>query len=57
MDEELLRGRAAAKKNSKKTAPELLLPYVPGGKQTAKNTRGMSLYVPLSSFKFIKRAR
>ncbi|XP_026733180.1 cyclin-dependent kinase-like 1 isoform X2 [Trichoplusia ni] len=30
MDEELLRGRAAAKKNSKKNAPELLLPYVPG---------------------------
>lgn len=32
MDEELLRGRAVAKKNSKKTAPELSLPYVPGGK-------------------------
>ncbi|CAH1639315.1 unnamed protein product [Spodoptera littoralis] len=33
MDEELLRGRAAAKKGSKKTAPELSLPYMPGGKQ------------------------
>ncbi|CAB3230579.1 unnamed protein product [Arctia plantaginis] len=30
MDEELLRGRAVAKKTNKKTAPELSLPYVPG---------------------------
>ncbi|KAL0871436.1 hypothetical protein ABMA27_005164 [Loxostege sticticalis] len=30
MDEDLLRGRAVAKKASKKTPPELSLPYVPG---------------------------
>ncbi|KAG6450664.1 cyclin-dependent kinase-like 4 [Manduca sexta] len=30
MDEELLRGRALAKKNTKKTPAELSLPYVPG---------------------------
>ncbi|XP_075980374.1 cyclin-dependent kinase-like 1 [Anticarsia gemmatalis] len=35
MDEELLRGRAAAKKNNKKTAPELSLPYVPGASNSS----------------------
>ncbi|XP_053610470.1 cyclin-dependent kinase-like 2 isoform X2 [Plodia interpunctella] len=30
MDEDLVRGRAAPKKNGKKAPPELLLPYVPG---------------------------
>lgn len=34
MDEDLLRGRAVAKKASKKTPPELSLPYVPGGKHS-----------------------
>ncbi|KAL4714888.1 hypothetical protein ACJJTC_012560 [Scirpophaga incertulas] len=30
MDDEMMRGRALSKKGSKKTPPELLLPYVPG---------------------------
>ncbi|XP_050677192.1 cyclin-dependent kinase-like 4 isoform X2 [Leptidea sinapis] len=30
MDEELLRGRSLAKKNAKKTPPDISLPYVPG---------------------------
>ncbi|KAJ8715256.1 hypothetical protein PYW08_005237 [Mythimna loreyi] len=42
MDEELLRGRAVTKKGTKKAAPELSLPYVPGGKQQNRTggTRG-----------------
>ncbi|XP_047032408.1 cyclin-dependent kinase-like 1 [Helicoverpa armigera] len=50
MDEELLRGRAAVKKSSKK-APELSLPYVPGGKQHCRTGLNRANNSPVKKIK------
>ncbi|KAF9407129.1 hypothetical protein HW555_012731 [Spodoptera exigua] len=50
MDEELLRGRAAAKKGNKKT-PELSLPYMPGGKQHNRNGGNRASNSPVKKVK------
>uniref|UniRef100_A0A2A4JFS8 cyclin-dependent kinase n=1 Tax=Heliothis virescens TaxID=7102 RepID=A0A2A4JFS8_HELVI len=51
MDEELLRGRAAVKKTNKKAAPELSLPYVPGGKQQCRTGLNRTSNSPVKKIK------